>query len=182
MIGRGRQPRLILILMAHRLNTPDGPAVLHYVTLNVRDRKRAFSRPEYAAMMLDLLRFECDRHPAMLAAYVVMPDHLHFLFGPQDGKVTRFLARLKPNATRNLDALAIQSGRIKEHQWLTEKGKRELWQDGKYSLPIYSPQWITEKLITSTIIRCAPDWSNIRATILFPVSEPTFQNAAPSLW
>ncbi len=70
-------------------------------------------------MALKLLRFECNRHPACLVAYVAMPDHLHFLFGPRDGQVTKFLARYKPNATRN---------------------------DGKYSLPIYSPQWINEKI------------------------------------
>ncbi len=26
------------------------------------------------------------------------------------------------------------------------KGKRELWQDGKYSLPLWNPQWIKEKI------------------------------------
>ncbi len=132
--------------MSTRLNSPDSEGVLHYVTLNIRERKTVFNRPEYASMILDLLRFECDRHPATLVAYVAMPDHLHFLFGPRDGKVARFLSRLKPNATRNIDALAAQNNRDKERQWLAEKGKRELWQDGKYSLPIYSPQWIREKI------------------------------------
>jgi putative transposase len=75
-----------------------------------------------------------------------MPDHLHFLFGPQDGAVKRFLARFKPGVTLKLDALAMESGRIKEREWLACKGKRELWQDSKYSLPIYSPHWIREKI------------------------------------
>jgi len=131
--------------MSTRLNSPDAEGVLHYVTLNVRERKAAFRHPEYARMILDLLRFECNRHPATLAAYVVMPDHIHFLFGPQDGQVTRFLARFKPNATRNIDALAAQENRVKEREWLARKGKRELWQDSKHSLPIYSPEWIREK-------------------------------------
>ena len=132
--------------MSTRLNSPDDKSVLHFVTLNVRDRKCAFRRPEYARMILELLRFECDRHPACLVAYVAMPDHLHFLFGPRDGQVTKFLARFKPNATRNLDELAAQNGRIKERDWLAAKGQRELWQDGKYSLPIYSTPWVEEKI------------------------------------
>ena len=132
--------------MSTRLNSPDGVGVLHYVTLNIRERKRTFSRPEYASMILDLLRLECNRHPATLAAYVAMPDHLHFLFGPHDGEVARFLARFKPNATRNIDALIAQSNRPKEHEWLAAKGKRELWQDGKHSLPIYSPKWMRQKI------------------------------------
>ncbi len=132
--------------MSKRLNSEDFPNILHFVTLNVRDRRQAFKRPEYAKMILELLRFECDRHPACLVAYVVMPDHLHFLFGPEDGKVSSFLARFKPNATRNLDKLASEYSRTKEQLWLASKGKRELWQDGKYSLPVYSAKWIEEKI------------------------------------
>jgi putative transposase len=132
--------------MSTRLNSPDSEGVLHYVTLNVRDRKAAFRRPEYAELVLRELRFECDRHPAALVAFVVMPDHIHFLFGPEDGQVKRFLARFKPGVTLKLDALAAHNGREKERAWLAEKGKRELWQDSKHSLPIYSPGWIREKI------------------------------------
>ncbi len=131
--------------MAQRLNAPDEIGVLHYVTCNVRERKRAFHRPEYAQLVLEQLRFECDRHPAVLVAYVAMPDHLHFLIGLQDGALKRFLARFKPNTTRNLDALARAQGRDKVINWLAAKGPRELWQDSKYSLHIYSPAWIEEK-------------------------------------
>jgi len=131
--------------MSTRLNSPDYLGVLHFVTLNVRDRKCAFARPEYAQMVLRELRYECNRHPATLAAYVVMPDHMHFLFGPEDGQVTRFLARFKPGVTLKLDALSTQNNRPKEREWLAQKGKRELWQGGKHSLPIYSPEWIREK-------------------------------------
>ncbi len=144
---RAQAPLLNWInLMAQRLNSPDLSGALHFVTLNVRDRKRAFARAGYAEMVLCELRFECDRHPATLAAYVVMPDHLHFLIGPQDGKVSRFLARFKPGVTLKLDALATQNARFKEQEWLAEKGKRELWQDGKHSIPLYSPAWIREKI------------------------------------
>lgn len=132
--------------MARRLNSVDLVGNLHFVTVNVRDRKTPFTRPEYAQMILNLLRFECDRHPATLVAYVAMPDHLHFLIGPEDGEVSRFLRRFKPNGTRNLDALAAQNGRQNDRNWLMEKGKRELWQDGKYSLPLYSPDWVRQKI------------------------------------
>ncbi len=134
------------VTMSTRLNSPNDEGVLHFVTLSVRDRKRAFVRPEYAQMVLRELRYECDRHPSTLAAYVVMPDHVHLLIGPQDGKVTRFLARFKPGVTLKLDALAASHQRTKEREWLAEKGKRELWQDSKHSLPIYSPEWIREKV------------------------------------
>ncbi len=132
--------------MAQRLNAPDLLGVYHFVTLNVRDRERAFARDEYAKIVMRELRYECNRHPATLAAYVVMPDHAHFLIGPQDGKLSRLLSRLKPGITLKLDALALKNKHTKRREWLAAKGHRELWQDSKYSLPIYSPQWIREKI------------------------------------
>jgi putative transposase len=132
--------------MAKRLNSPDCTGVLHFVTVNVRDRRCPFCRPEYARMAIEQLRFECDRHPAALVGYVAMPNHLHFIIGPTDGKLTRFLARFKPNVTRNLTALVLEQHRLKEYAWITAKGRSELWQDGKFSLPLYSQHWILEKL------------------------------------
>ncbi len=129
-----------------RLNSPDQAGVYHYLTLKVRDRKAAFRRPEYAEMIVQLLRYECDRHPAKLAAFVVMPDHLHALLDLEDGQLVRFLKRFKANATRNLDEMIQRHQRERESDWLCEKGRRELWQDGKHSLPIYSPLWIKQKI------------------------------------
>lgn len=132
--------------MGKRLNSPDERATLHYVTLNIRDRRRAFSRPDYAQLALDELRFECNRHPALLIAYVVMPDHMHFIFWPRDGSVSRFLARYKPAVTKKVGIMALTWGRQKEFDWLVAKGRRELWQDSKFSLPLYSSSWIQQKI------------------------------------
>lgn len=168
--------------MAQRFNSPDCEGVLHFVTLNVRERKSAFRRPEYAEMALRELRFECDRHPARLIAYVVMPDHLHFLFGPQDGVMTRFLKRFKPGVTLKLDAMALEQGRRKERTWLSAKGKRELWQDGKHSLPIYSPEWVRQKIeyihenpVRAGLVKTAIDYPYSSVAAYFPdakVSPP----------
>ena len=155
-----------------RLNSPDGQGVLHFLTLTVRDRKTPFRRPEYARMICELLRFECDRHPAALTAFVVMPDHLHALIYLEDGKLTRFLRRFKPNSSLNLDALAVENGRQGDRDWLCAKGRRELWQDGKYSLPIHSPLWVREKIdyihqnpVRKGLVACAEDyaWSSFGA-------------------
>jgi len=75
-----------------------------------------------------------------------MPDHLHFIAALQDGLLSRFLARYKPGVTLKLDALANEAGRVRERNWLRDKGRRELWQDGKYSLPLYTPDWIRQEI------------------------------------
>ena len=132
--------------MGTRLNSPDFTGVIHYVTLKTRDKALAFRRPEYALLAVERLRFEADRHPAQLLAYVVMPDHLHFLLAPTDGKLTRFLARFKPGLTLAFDDLSKAGRHERIEQWLWEKGKRELWQDGKHSLPLWTPKWIEQKI------------------------------------
>ena len=129
-----------------RLNSPDQTSVYHYLTLNVRDRRTAFGCARHAQMIAELLRYECDRHPAQLAAFVVMPEHLHTLLAFEDGQLSRFLKRFKANATHNLDALIEQHGNPRQSDWLCEKGRRELWQDGKHSIPIYSPRWVKQKI------------------------------------
>ena len=132
--------------MGTRLNAPDAQGVIHYVTLKARDKTKAFRRPEYARLTIERLRAEADRHPAQLLAYVVMPDHLHFLLAPGDGKMTRFLARFKPGLTLAFDDLSRELEHERISQWLCNKGKRELWQDGKHSLPLWNPDWIEQKL------------------------------------
>lgn len=132
--------------MGQRLNLPDAAGVLHFVALSVRERKRAFARAEYANLAVEMLRFECDRHPVQLVAYVVGHNHIHFIVCLADGTLTKFLSCYKPGVTLQLDALAQSNERRRECEWLSSKGKRELWQDGKHSLPLYSADWIREKI------------------------------------
>lgn len=56
--------------MAKRYNTPDAAGVLHFVTLSVRDKRKAFSREQFADACLNELRNTCDQSPAKLIAYV----------------------------------------------------------------------------------------------------------------
>ena len=166
--------------MAQRLNSPDGEGVTHFVTLNIRERKPAFRRPEYAQLVLRELRFECDKHPAKLLAYVAMPDHLHFLLWPEDGKLSRFLARFKPGVTLRIDALAKAHRRDKEREWLAAKGPRELWQDSKYSLSVFSRQWIEEKInyihqnsVRAGLVENAEDYAYSSIGAYLPVPKVT---------
>ena len=55
----------------------------------MRDCKQAFRAEVFAQLALTELRFECDRHPAKLLAYVIMPEHIHLLANFEDGKVSR---------------------------------------------------------------------------------------------
>ena len=129
-----------------RYNRPDAQGVFHYLTLNVRDRKRAFIARSSALVAMRKLRFECDRHPAKLIAYVVMPDHLHAIVWLEDGELSRFLRRLKPGITLALSDVWTAQGKEKALRWLQKKERRELWQDGKHSLHLWSDEFVRQKI------------------------------------
>ena len=132
--------------MSQRFNRPDAAGVLHYVTINVRDRRPAFSKAAYTQELLDTLRAACDEFPARLVCYVVMPNHLHFIVHPQGGQLGRFLSRFKPAATKRYDALAATMNHEKARAWLSTPQGRNLWQDGKHSLHLWSDKLIWQKI------------------------------------
>ncbi len=132
--------------MSQRFNRPDSAGVLHYVTLNVRERRPIFSRGAYASEILVILRAVCDEYPAKLVAYVVMPNHLHFIAHPKDGQLSHFLTRFKPAATKGVDALAAMKNHEKARAWLRTPQGRSLWQDGKHSLHLWSEKLIRQKI------------------------------------
>lgn len=156
-----------------RFNYPDRPAVLHYITINIRDKRKAFVRDAFARVALELLREYCDRHPAKLHAYVVMSDHLHFVFNPRDGKCTRFLRQYKPAVTQAIADMAETLALHRITDWLRKPdGTLQLWQEGRHSFPLYSDRLIWQKIdyihnnpIRSGLVQKASDYpySSFRA-------------------
>jgi REP element-mobilizing transposase RayT len=160
--------------MAKRFNAPDNPNVLHYVTLNVRDKRQAFRKEVYAALALRQLRDSCDSHPAEITAYVVMPDHLHFIVRLADGKIGRFLSHYKSEVTIHMLGIAQREGHVKRLLWLKAKGQNELWQESKHSLHLWSGYMIRQKIryihdnpVRAELVEKPQDylWSSIAAYI-----------------
>jgi putative transposase len=133
--------------MGTRLNRSNRRAVLHYVTINVRNRRKAFQQDIFARAAAEVLRRHCDEHPARLIAYVIMPEHLHFITNPRDGDINRFLSQYKPAVTLRVKELAEEFGRQRILDWLRmPNGEYHLWQDGKHNLHLYSDRLIWQKI------------------------------------
>ena len=132
--------------MSQRFNRPDAVGVLHYVTLNVWERRPIFARGAYALAVLNALRATCDDYPSRLVAYVVMPDHRHFIAHPKDGQLSHFLARFKPAATKGIDVLAAAKNHARAQAWLRTPRGRCLWQEGKHSFHLWSDKLIRQKI------------------------------------
>jgi REP element-mobilizing transposase RayT len=153
--------------MAIRFIRKNRKAVLHFIELNVRDHRPAFGVDAYARMALQLLRQHCDRHPAKLAAYVMMPTHAHLLINPRDGDAIRFVKDYKAAVTVAYDKLAERLGHQAARAWLTltSDGARQLWQDGKHDFHVWSDRLIWQKIdyihnnpIKAGLVKTASDY------------------------
>lgn len=134
--------------MGQRLNRGNRSRVLHYITLNVREKRRPFQRDLYARLVLEELGEHCRRHPAKLIAYVVMPTHLHAILNPRDGDIIHFLQQYKAGVTTAVYHLAQATNHLAATTWLTATpdGHAQLWQDGRHNLHLYSEWMIWQKI------------------------------------
>ncbi len=134
--------------MAERFDRHGRKGVLHYVTINIRDKCQAFRSDEYARAACHALRRHCDEHPAKLVAYVVMPEHIHFINNPKDGDIDKFLAQLKPAITGRILEIAVEQQNQRVLSWLYDDYQQcnRLWQDGKYNFHLYTKRLIWQKI------------------------------------
>ncbi|MHB9134804.1 MAG: REP-associated tyrosine transposase [Armatimonadota bacterium] len=134
--------------MGKRFNREDREAVLHYLTLNVRDPRQVLRLDAFARMVLQTLRACCDEYPSLLIAYVVMPEHLHAILNPFDGQLTHFLEGFKSASSLAAKRLAREMEMEELLMWLQNTPDRhaQLWQDGKHSLHLWSDKFIWQKI------------------------------------
>jgi len=134
--------------MGVRFNRKDCPGVLHYVTLNIRERRPLFRWEEYARMILYKLHEQCQEHPAKLIAYVAMLEHLHYIINPRDGQLTRFLAQFKPSTSLAMVDVATvcRHDSVLRRLHTTPTAAPQLWQDGKHSFHLWTNWMIWQKI------------------------------------
>ncbi len=63
------------------------PGALHYITGNFLDRTPVFTEPYCCKVFLDELQKLNRNWPSKLITYVLMPDHLHLIANPRDGRI-----------------------------------------------------------------------------------------------
>ena len=134
--------------MVKRFDRHGKEGVLHYITLNVKGRCKAFKSAENARASCLTLRHHCDEYPAKLIAYIIMPEHIHAIVNPLDGDVSNFLTQLKPAITGKILDIAVEHQNQQVISWLYDekKERNRLWQDGKYNFHLYTDRLIWQKI------------------------------------
>lgn len=86
------------------------PSRLYLVTAVTRGRRPVFADLQSARALINILRTEDLRNQVQTWAYVVMPDHFHWLLQLHDEALSQVVGRVKSLSSRKLG--------------------RSLWQDG----------------------------------------------------
>lgn len=117
-----------------------------YVTASVNKFKDIFKEKSYLDIILENIRFYRRKYGFKLLAYVIMPDHLHLLFVPQQNRVevSNMMSDFKRVTTR---LLSTQMEKDKKTKWLQtfkmdmpskKNGEYQIWQKRSDDLTIYS--------------------------------------------
>ncbi len=156
--------------MARKWSNQNLPGALHYVTGNVRDRIPVFKRDDCCLAFLKVFRDLLHDWPAKLIAYVLMPDHIHLVVNPKDGRIREFTGKLKGVAAT--DIVTVTGGRLFTVQNSHDGSTHQVWQESFKAQPLWSAWMIWQKInyihsnpVKARLVKSAKDyrWSSFNA-------------------
>ena len=86
------------------------PGRIYLITTVTHNRQPVFSDWRSARLLVEQLRAADETEIVTSMAWVVMPDHLHWLFQLQEGSLADLLCRIKSRSSRSLNLMqGVQS-------------------------------------------------------------------------
>ncbi len=156
--------------MARKWSNQNLPGALHYVTGNVRNRIPAFKRDDCCLVLLKVFRDLLHDSPSKLIAYVLMPEHIHLIVNPKDGRIQEFIGKLKGVAAG--DIVAVTGGELFTVQNSHDGSTHQVWQESFKAQPLWSGWMIWQKInyihsnpVKAGLVKSAKDyrWSSFNA-------------------
>jgi putative transposase len=153
--------------MARKWSNLNLPGALHFVTGNFPDRTPVFNQEACCQSFIDILRTLLSEWPCKLIAYVLMPDHLHLIVNPRDGRIKEFTGKLKSLSARDI----TKTARGIDFK-LDSEGSLHVWQESFKATPLWSAWMIWQKInyihanpVKAKLVSSAKDypWSSFRA-------------------
>ena len=127
----------------------------YFITTSVNKFVKIFKKRKYVYIILENINFYKEKYGFKLIAYVIMPDHIHMLIYPDQGRVkeiSKFIEDFKKFTARKL---CEQMKKDKRINWLRlfrlEEPKKknweyQIWQQGYDDLGVYSPKILRTKI------------------------------------
>lgn len=125
---------------------------LQFVTARTSRRIRLFLHDALCRAFLAALSQLRRDHPFQLFAYVLMPDHVHLLVRPFDGRISGLMQKIKSLSARRLIESLKASGNsgllaaLKKSSPGRKQHVYQTWQDGFHAVPLWSAWMIRKKI------------------------------------
>ncbi|MDA2914527.1 transposase, partial [Acidobacteriia bacterium AH_259_A11_L15] len=108
------------------------PGAWYFLTVCCKDKKPHLARQEVRTLIVDIMRQAAQNHHVEIAAYTVLPDHLHLICSAGQNGVVAFVRRLKGQAVAEM----------RRHY-----GKAALWQQSFFDHKLRSEESLQEKCV-----------------------------------
>jgi len=116
------------------------PAGMYFVTMNTYQREPVLTEPDVLAAFRCALKRARDKYPLEVHAWVVMPDHMHFVIRTHHIELGRFIACFKSHMTRALPKYSSKKYNLNDKFKQRRRAKRgSLWHKGFYE------HWIADQ-------------------------------------
>jgi len=131
--------------MAQKWSNRNLPGALHYVTRNVHQRRQIFRRPECCQAFLEVCAELRHDWPFKLVAYVIMPDHIHLIVNPSDGRIRELTGKLKSQSAPQIIQAVPDMSFVVGHD---DEGNpiHQVWQESFKAIPLWSTWMIWQKV------------------------------------
>ena len=154
--------------MARKWSNQNLPGALHFVSGNFLNRLPVFNQQPCCKSFIDTLATLLDEWPCKLIAYVLMPDHTHFIVNPKDGRIKEFTGKLKSLSARAM----VEKAHGIDFKFDPEESSHLVWQESFKATPLWSAWMIWQKInyihanpVKAGLVNSAKDyrWSSFRS-------------------
>ena len=148
------------------------PGALHYVTGNFLDRTPVFTDIDCCNVFLNELQKLNRNWPCKLITYVLMPDHLHLIANPRDGRIKEYTGHLKAVSAK---AIVRTNSRFVFAEMAIG---HQVWQESFKDLPLWSGWMIAEdnyihaNPVKAGFVRSAKDYTGPAFGLSLTGDEP----------
>lgn len=134
--------------MPNRLHRYYGAGFLHFITTSCYQRRALLGSGRNRDLFLQVLEQVRRRYHFVVVGYVVMPEHVHLLFGePERGNPSVVMQALKQGfARRLLRRLRSRAHPAQGHLWNDALEAGHIWQRRFYDFVVFSEKKRVEKL------------------------------------
>jgi putative transposase len=154
--------------MAKKWTNENLQGALHFVTGNVRNRRRIFTDDKNCMAFLEELQSLRRDRECKVIAFIVMPDHPHLILNPRDGDIQSCTGILKSLSAKRL----IEMAPVGHY---ANGNENQVRQESFKALPLWSGWMIRQKLnyihsnpVRAGIAETTADyrWSSFRSMYL----------------